>query len=207
VRHLLSVLAYPAPLTKEGVRELAEAVGDEFAASSIVGSDDEQEVFFRVPASLVAIFGRTEARFYAENFAGAPDIDDEHGEPLPEEEPDAVAEDIRHFVAVRLGMVADEAVEPKAGDIAAPWSQDEDDNRAARFVGTLLERGLLELISSRSRAQVEGRVSQALSNGVADPTRLADIIIESSGVGELYADGEELAEALAAAGRTEKRSR
>ena len=173
-RRLLRSLAFPSPTDP---RALAERVGAEFRAYAIVGTSIDYEVTFVEPASLILVISRDQARIF---------VDGRH-----DEEIDETAEDIEHFIAVALGMVVDDD-----GPDDEP-ARDPSDQRAAAFVEALLADGLLELVTPRSRAQVEGKVAHLLAHGKASPAELGAALTDSRGVSELYADDAQLAAVLA----------
>lgn len=78
-----------------------------------------------------------------------------------------------------------------AGEAAAT-SRDADDEAAAAIIEALLEAGLLELVTHRSRAGVEGKLAHLLSQGITAPDQIAEALIAAPGVAELYADDDTL---------------
>jgi len=194
-RRLIETMKLPAA-PKPDPAVLAEALAEEFAVASIAGGHGEQELRFVTPGSLVVVVSATEVRFFAEPEAIAADAEDdgdEEGEEDEEQTPDDAADEISAYLAGFLGLSLDGEEEADA-DEAVP--DDAADRHAARLVEELLARGLLELVTPRSRAQVEGRLAHLLAHGVRGAGSLAEAIADCSGVAELYADDAQMAEVL-----------
>ena len=194
-RSLIRTMSFPDAADP---RALAERIADAHRVSSIVGSAGEVEVRFVDPDSLVVVIGRGGARFFEEPLDIEEDDDPEH-EPLEPEDPAGTAESVAALLARALGLPDPEGGEGEdAGEDDGP-PPDESDQQARRVVAALLDRGLIELASPRSRASVEAHVAHVLARFGPDPQRLSEEIIEHKGVADLYADDEELAAILRAA--------
>lgn len=181
-------------------RALAEGLTGEFGVASISGSGGEYEVQLVSPASLVIVLGPRAARFFMQDVEDAApeagDVDEEE----EEEDPHDAAEAVRHHLELRLGLWTGEDEE---GDDEKP--PDDDCDRLARdVVARLLERGLLELVTPRSRESAEGRLANSLSRG-APAGVLAEHLSEVRGVAEVFATDEEM-EAVVAECRALQRS-
>lgn len=75
--------------------------------------------------------------------------------------------------------------------------------RCLSLVDVLIDRKLLELATSRARHSFSTRLAHRL-NEDADPTELADWIVEQPEVVELHASDEELTAAIEAIGSDEE---
>ncbi|MDC0674717.1 hypothetical protein [Nannocystis radixulma] len=180
---------------------LAEAVADEFAVASIVGGHGEQELRFVTPGTLVVVISATEVQFFDQPDPIEEDEDDAASAEDEEQTPEDAAEEIEGFLAGFLGLSEDEEDdedEEDEEDEEDDEAGDEEERVARRVVDALLERGLLELTTPRSRAQVEGRLAHLLAYGERGAGQLAEAIAGCSGVAEFYADDGQLAEVLAA---------
>lgn len=183
-------------------RALAESLVGAFGVTSISGSGGEHEVRFANPAELVAVIGPSRASFFLqEEDAREGDDDAEPAEDHdPEEEdPYDFAEAVSDHLAARLGLLADEDEEGDAEDEEPP---DDDHDRVAReVVAALLERGLMELSTPRSRSMVEGRVARCLSRGKVDGEAICAELTKVDAVSEIYASDEELSQIVRASRR------
>ena len=189
-RKLIRTLDLPA---RSDARALAESLTDDFAVASIVGSNGEFEIQFVSPADLVAVISSSQARFFIEPLVNADDDDDDDDDDEPDD-PNDVAEGISLHLARRVGILRDDDDEDDETG-AAP--DDDNDEVARRVVERLLNEGLLELVTPRSRAGVEGHLAHIIAHGRVDGT-LCDDLTEVKGVAELYASDEQLDEILAA---------
>lgn len=194
-RRLIDRMTLP-PEAQADPAVLAESVADAFPVASIVGGRGEQELRFVAPATLVVLISATEVQFFDEPLPPPEDEEaagEEHAEAEDGDAPEDAVEAIVGHLEVLLGM----ATEEDEGGEGETIPDDEADRRAAVIVGALLERGLLELTTPRSRAQVEGRLAHLLAHGRRDPGFLAEQIADCSGVAEFYADDAQMAAVLA----------
>ncbi|WAS91995.1 hypothetical protein [Nannocystis punicea] len=202
-RRLLESMEIPADLRVNPVM-VAESVSEAFPVASIVGGRDDQELRFVSPAELVVVISATAVHCYEEPLPVEEVEEDEYGEVIEDDEEDEVeeddprdtAEDILAHVSALLGLEVEED-EDEIEDEAKP--DDAADRRAAAIVAALLDAGLLELVTPRSRPQVEGRLAHLLAHGVHHPGALAESIADCSGVAEFYADDGQMAAVLAKA--------
>ncbi|MDI1446009.1 hypothetical protein [Polyangium sp. 6x1] len=177
-------------------RALAESLVGPFAVASISGSDGAYEVQFVNPSSLVAVIGPSHARFFVQEVEmDAADEDEEaaEGEGDEEDEPHDIAEAVSHHLARSVGLTNDDE------DTEDTPPADESDRLARHVIAQLLEGGLLELTSPRSRAHVEARLAYCFERGMRG-SALIETLTEVPGVAEIYASDEELS-ALIAQGR------
>ncbi|MDC0716891.1 hypothetical protein [Nannocystis bainbridge] len=193
-RRLLESMAFPKD-TQVNPIALAEAVTEAFPVCSVVGGRGEQELRFVAPAGLVVVISATGVQCFAEpppplEAEDAEDEAEEDEEDEDDDDPQATAEGVLMHVAAVLGLEE----EDEGGDTAAP--DDAADRRATAIVAALLAEGLLELVTPRSRAQVEGRLAHLLAHGVHNPGALAESIADCSGVAEFYADDAQMAAVL-----------
>ncbi|MFY0534805.1 hypothetical protein [Nannocystis pusilla] len=194
-RRLLESMAIPAELQVNPVM-LAESVSEAFPVMSIVGGRGEQELRFVSPATLVVVISATAVECFDEPLP-PPEEDAEEYEDFAEDEdeeeedPLSTAEDILGHVSELLGLDEEEEAPDE------PTPDDAADRRAAAIVAALLQDGLLELVTPRSRPQVEGRLAHLLAHGMHDAGALAESIADCSGVAEFYADDAQMAAVLA----------
>ncbi|WP_434424004.1 hypothetical protein [Nannocystis pusilla] len=192
-RRLLESMAIPAELQVNPVM-LAESVSEAFPVMSIVGGRGEQELRFVSPATLVVVISATAVECYDEPLPPPEDDaegDEEFAEDEDDEDPRSTAEDILGHVSELLGLDEEEESPDE------PTPDDAADRRAAAIVAALLQDGLLELVTPRSRPQVEGRLAHLLAHGMHDAGALAESIADCSGVAEFYADDAQMAAVLA----------
>ena len=189
-RRLLESMAIPAELQVNPVM-LAESVSEAFPVMSIVGGRGEQELRFVRPATLLVVISATAIECYDEPLQ-LPEEDEDFAADEEDEDPGSTAEDILGHVATLLGL--DEAEDGSADE---PTPDDAADRRAAAIVAALLQDGLIELVTPRSRPQVEGRLAHLLAHGMHDAGALAESIADLSGVAEFYADDAQMAAVLA----------
>lgn len=196
-------MAIPAELQVSPVM-LAESVSEAFPVVSIVGGRGEQELRFVSPATLVVVISATAVECYEEplpppeeDAEGSEEEDEDFVEDEDEEDDDplSTAEDILGHVSALLGLDEEEEAPDE------PTPDDAADRRAAAIVAALLQEGLLELVTPRSRPQVEGRLAHLLAHGMHDAGALAESIADLSGVAEFYADDAQMAAVLAKARR------
>lgn len=191
-RRLLESMAIPAELQVSPVM-LAESVSEAFPVASIVGGRGEQELRFVSPATLLVLISATAVECYDEPLPPPEEGEDEDfAEDEEDDDPRSIAEDILGHVATLLGL--DEENEEAPGE---PTPDDAADRRAAAIVAALLQDGLLELVTPRSRPQVEGRLAHLLAHGMHDAGALAESIADCRGVAEFYADDAQMAAVLA----------
>ncbi|PCC72858.1 hypothetical protein SAMN02745121_01975 [Nannocystis exedens] len=173
---------------------LAESVSEAFPVASIVGGRGDQELRFVAPATLVVVISATAVHCYEEPLPPEEDEEgyEDDGEDADEDDPMDTAEDILAHVSVLLGLDEEEEEGPDE-----PTPDDAADRRAAAIVALLLQDGLLELVTPRSRPQVEGRLAHLLAHGMHDAGALAESIADCSGVAEFYADDAQMAAVLA----------
>lgn len=193
-RTLIRTMSFPDAADPKA---LADRIADTLRVSSIVGSGGEVEVRFVEPDDLVVVIGPNGARFYDEPVLLEEEVDPDHAPPEPED-PDSAAESVAALIARVLGLRDPAGVEGEDAEDEGP-PPDESDRHAKRVVAALLDRGLIELVSPRSRASVEAHVAHVLAHHGADPQRLSEEIIEHRAVADLYADDEALAAILDAA--------
>lgn len=189
-RSLLRTLELPKGANP---RDLAESLTDDFNVASITGSNGEYEVEMVSPDELVVVINASRARFYIEPRDDEDDEDDEDFDDEDEDDPHDVAEDMSFFLSRRLGLVRDEEDEP---DESAGTPDDDSDELARRVVARLLDEGLLELVTPRSRPSVENHLAHCLAQG-KNAEKLCDELAEVKGVAELYTSNEQFAEILA----------
>ncbi|MCY0993878.1 hypothetical protein OV203_42460 [Nannocystis sp. ILAH1] len=188
-RRLLESMAIPAELQVNPVM-VAESVSEAFPVMSIVGGRGEQELRFVSPATLVVVISATAVECYDEPLP-PPEEDEDFAEDEEDEDPRSTAEDILGHVSELLGLEEEEESPDE------PTPDDAADRRAAAIVAALLQDGLLELVTPRSRPQVEGRLAHLLAHGMHDAGALAESIADLSGVAEFYADDAQMAAVLA----------
>lgn len=188
-------MAIPAELQVNPVM-LAESVSEAFPVASIAGGRGEQELRFVSPATLVVVISATSVECHEEPLPPPEDEAFAEDEDEEEEDPRAMAEDILAHVSTLLGLDEEEEASPDE-----PTPDDAADRRAAAIVAALLQEGLLELVTPRSRPQVEGRLAHLLAHGMHDAGALAESIADCSGVAEFYADDAQMAAVLAKARR------
>ncbi|MFZ6185340.1 hypothetical protein [Nannocystis pusilla] len=194
-RRLLESMAIPAELLVNPVM-LAESVSEAFPVMSIVGGRGEQELRFVSPATLVVLISATAVECYEEPLPPPEEYEEEdedfvEDEDEEDDDPLSTAEDILGHVSALLGLDAEEEAPDE------PTPDDAADRRAAAIVAALLQEGLLELATPRSRPQVEGRLAHLLAHGMHDAGALAESIADLSGVAEFYADDAQMAAVLA----------
>lgn len=192
-RKLIQTLEFPK---NSDARALAEGLMDDFNVASISGSKGEHEVQFVSPAELVVVISPSKARFFYEPLLDVDEVDDEHGDDLDDDDDDdpyGVADEISDHLARRVGLEPDD--EDDDSDDAT--SDDNSDLIAREVITRLLDEGLLELVTPRSRPGVEGFLAHRIAQGRTGET-LGDALADAKGVAELYASNEQLAEILAA---------
>lgn len=195
-RTLIHTLTLPAG---SNARALAESLTRDFSVASISGSNGEHEVQLISPDELVVVISPSRACFFLEPRIEVDDDDDEH-EDENEDDPHGVAEEISDYLAREAGVVQDDDDDDDYNDNdAAP--DDESDKIAQQVVGRLLEEGLLELVTPRSRAGVEGYLAHRIAHGRVK-RGLADALADAKGVAEVYASDEQIAAILASCQRT-----
>lgn len=174
-------------------RALAESLTDDFNVASISGSNGEYEVQMVSPDELVVVINATRARFFIEPRDADEDEEFDDEDDVEEDDPHDVAEDMCFFLSRRLGLVKDED-EGSEEDAGPP--DDDSDELARRVVARLLDEGLLELVTPRSRPSVESHLAHCLAQG-KNADKLCDELAEVKGVAELYTSNEQFAEILA----------
>lgn len=184
-RKLIRTLELPPG---SNARSLAESLTDDFNIASISGSNGEFEIQCVSPADLVVVIDASRARFFVEpNIGGDDDADEEP------DDPHDVAEAMSFHLQRRVGKGPRD--EDEVAEDATP--DDDSDEVARRVVERLLKEELLELVTPRSRASVEGHLAHIIAHGRVDGT-LCDDLAEVKGVAELYASDEQLYEIIAA---------
>jgi hypothetical protein len=191
-RSLLRTLELPKGANP---RALAESLRDDFNVATITGSNGEYEVEMLSPDELVVVINASRARFFIEprDDEDEDDEDDEDFDDEEEDDPHDVAEDMSFYLSKRLGLVRDEGDDP---DENAGTPDDDSDELARRIVARLLDEGLLELVTPRSRPTVESHLAHCLAQG-KNAEKLCDELAEVKGVAELYTSNEQFAEILA----------
>lgn len=187
-------------------RELAEALCEHLTVDAIVGDGPEVELTLREASTLRVVIDARWVHFFVVP-GGGPHRDEEHGTLLEPEDEAGVADDVDAAISAIFGIEEPESA--TAGDFG---DQDDAHDDLARAVAeTLLARGLVELVSPRSKTLLEAALALRFSEGRWATEALVDGIVECVGVAELLATDEELGEIVAAARRlgasTAQRSR
>lgn len=169
-------------------RALADEVAEHFHVASISGSGGEHEIQLVSPAALVVVIDKASARFFVQDLElDAEDDDDD------DEDPDGTAQEISDHLARFVGLAP--GADDEDGEDEKP-PLDNADKLAEKVVALLLERGLLEITTPRSRPKVEARLAHCIDRGVSGGA-MCDALTEVPGVAELYTTDEEI-EALVA---------
>jgi len=173
-------------------RALAESLTTDFNVASITGSGGEHEVQLVSPAELVVVISASRAQFFRAPIVVDDDDDDFDDEEEPDD-PNDIAEEISFFLARRVGLVQDDEDADEDNDA----TQDDSDIVAQRVIERLLNEGLLELVTPRSRPGIEEFLAHRLANKRVSET-LCDDLADAKGVAELYTSDEQLYEIIAA---------
>lgn len=171
-------LVFPAS-AKANARVLANMLAKHFAAS-ITGTHREQTLHLNEPASLQVILRRTGATFVWSTAKST--------------EADAVVDAIDAIEAVlkqSLGLTSEEEA---AAEDNAPLDATGDIAKA--IVRCLTELGWVTFATKRSAPQLEKKLAETLREGCESVEEIAECIMECSGVAELHASDEDLAEIL-----------
>lgn len=166
-------------------RALADEVATRFHVASISGSDGEHEIQLVSPASLVVRISPKSARFFEQPL----ELDDEdQGDDDDDDDAEGTAQEISDHLARFVGLLPeDEDEEGEDGERAA----DDADELAEKVIARLLETGLLEITTPRSRPKVEARLAHCLDRGVSGAA-MCDALTDVPGVAELYVTDEEI---------------
>lgn len=168
-------MAFPTS-AKANARVLANLLAKHFGAS-ITGTHREQTLHLKEPASLQVILRRTGATFVWSTAAST--------------ETDAVVDTIDAIEALlnqALGLTPEDAPED------APLDPTLDIAKA--MVRCLTELELVTFATKRSLPQLEKKLAEALREGCTSMEEIAECIMECSGVAELHASDDDLAEIL-----------
>lgn len=200
-RRPLERMTFPLEVLPVDTRALADRLADRHPAT-IVGSGGQFELRFGDPSNLIAVISPAHVDFF-EDLAAQAAVDEEEDpeHQSPEElSVESGAEGIVHTIEELLGLFVEDDAAADA-EYAAARPDDAADRQAQTIVGALLERQLLELVTPRSRAAVEGKLAHMLAHGF-DAARIAESLAALECVAELYIDDDQLAALLASGSRS-----
>ena len=170
-------MAFPES-AKANARVLVNLLAEHFAATSITGTHREQTLHLKEPASLIVVLRRTGVSFLLREDST--------------NETDEVIDTIDAIEAVlkgALGLAVEE--EEPLEDNAPP---DHSDEISKAIVRCLMELKLVTFATPRSQPQLEKKLAEALRQRCESIEEIADCIMDCSGVAELHASDEDLAE-------------
>jgi len=194
-------MAFPPSVLPVGLSALADVLGDRHDAT-IASSQGQYELRFGDPSTLIVVLSPTRADFFedVERALALDVMEDDDPAHLPLEEL-SVQEGVElavHTIEEILGLYVEADVEDVSVD-----GEDDADRQARAVLSALLADGSIELVGSRSRPGVEGKLAHLLAHD-ASVDAMLDALVDHPGVAEIYADEQQL-EALLAASKRRRR--
>lgn len=172
-------LAFPES-AKANARVLVNLLAEHFAAASITGTHREQILRLKEPASLIVVLRRSGAAFQLTTDAAA--------------ETDEILDTIDAIELVLKRALGLEPEEEAPSECDAP--ADPSGEISKSIVRCLVELNLVSFATPRSQPQLEKKLADTLREQCESIEEIADCIMECSGVAELHASDEDLAEIL-----------